>query len=122
MTINYGLNRVRFPSPVPRGSRLRARYTVQEVTDVEGGVQELSRVTIEREGQEKPVCAEEVPPAPERLAWLQTPGARGCSSTRRRSLKGRSGRGFGSRTLATSSACSRSGELRRCLRQSSALR
>jgi acyl dehydratase len=59
MTINYGLNRVRFPSPVARGSRLRARYMVTEVTDVEGGVQELSRVTIEREGQEKPVCVAE---------------------------------------------------------------
>jgi acyl dehydratase len=59
MTINYGLNRVRFPSPVPRCSRLRARYMVTEVTDVEGGVQELSRVTIEREGQEKPVCVAE---------------------------------------------------------------
>jgi acyl dehydratase len=59
MTINYGLNRVRFPAPVPSGSRLRARYTVLEVTDVDGGVQELSQVTIEREGQEKPVCVAE---------------------------------------------------------------
>lgn len=59
MTINYGLNRVRFPAPVPTGSRLRGHYTVLEVTDVEGGVQELSRVTIEREGHDKPVCVAE---------------------------------------------------------------
>lgn len=59
MTINYGLNRVRFPSPVPTGSRLRAHFSIQDVTDVEGGVQELSRVTIERDGIEKPVCVAE---------------------------------------------------------------
>jgi acyl dehydratase len=59
MTINYGLNRVRFPAPVPTGSRLRGRYMVLEVTDVDGGVQELSRVTIERDGHDKPVCVAE---------------------------------------------------------------
>jgi acyl dehydratase len=59
MTINYGLNRVRFPSPVPCGSRLRGRYEVTAVTNISGGVQELSLVTIERDGQEKPVCVAE---------------------------------------------------------------
>jgi acyl dehydratase len=59
MTINYGLNRVRFPAPVPTGSRLRAQYVVREVTDVDGGVQEVSQVAIERDGHEKPVCVAE---------------------------------------------------------------
>lgn len=59
MTINYGLNRVRFPAPDPSGSRIRARFVIREVTDVPGGVQELTDITIEREGQEKPVCVAE---------------------------------------------------------------
>lgn len=59
MTINYGLNRVRFPSPVPVGSRLRAHFTITVVDEVAGGVQEVTEVTIERDGQEKPVCVAE---------------------------------------------------------------
>ena len=49
MAINYGLNRVRFISPVPAGSRIRARITVQAVEEVTGGFQVTWQVTIERE-------------------------------------------------------------------------
>ncbi|MGP4001485.1 MaoC family dehydratase [Streptomyces sp. 8N706] len=59
MSINYGANKVRFPSPVPVGSRLRATGKVAEVTEVQGGVQLTTVVTIEREGSEKPVCVAE---------------------------------------------------------------
>src|ERR1700730_8755331 len=54
MGINYGVNKVRFPAPVPVGSRLRATAVVAELTEVSGGVQMVTRVTIEREGGEKP--------------------------------------------------------------------
>lgn len=54
MGINYGLNRLRFVSPVPTGSRLRARFTLQAVEDVPGGVQLTWAVTAETEGSEKP--------------------------------------------------------------------
>lgn len=54
MGINYGLNRLRFVSPVPVGSRLRARFTLQAVEDVQGGVQLTWAVTAETEGGEKP--------------------------------------------------------------------
>jgi acyl dehydratase len=60
MGINYGLNRVRFPAPVPVGSRLRARFRLEDVTEVDGGVQVTANATVEREGQEKPVCAAEL--------------------------------------------------------------
>ena len=56
MGINYGLNKVRFPSPVPVGSRLRARMNLLAVTDIEGGAQVEWGVHIEREGSDKPVC------------------------------------------------------------------
>ncbi|MGH3392567.1 MAG: MaoC family dehydratase [Actinomadura sp.] len=59
MGVNYGLNKVRFPSPVPVGSRIRARVAVAEATEVPGGHQIVSRVTIEVEGQEKPACVAE---------------------------------------------------------------
>ncbi|HKS99980.1 MAG TPA: MaoC family dehydratase [Rugosimonospora sp.] len=59
MGINYGVNRVRFPAPVPVGSKIRARGEVLTVDEVEGGVQVTNRVTIEREGGEKPVCVAE---------------------------------------------------------------
>ena len=60
MGINYGVNRVRFPSPVPVGSKLRSTFEVKELQDFEGGVQATYAVTVEREGQEKPVCVAEV--------------------------------------------------------------
>jgi acyl dehydratase len=59
-TINYGLNRVRFPAPLPVGSRIRARFRVEDVAEVEGGVQVTLAATVEREGSEKPVCAAEL--------------------------------------------------------------
>ena len=60
MGINYGVNRVRFPAPVPVGSKLRANFKVLEVTDVEGGIQVVTEGTVEREGGEKPVCVAEM--------------------------------------------------------------
>ncbi|HET8606683.1 MAG TPA: MaoC family dehydratase [Gaiellaceae bacterium] len=57
--INYGLNRVRFPAPVPVGSRVRARFRVVEVAEIDGGVQVTTAATVEREGSEKPVCVAE---------------------------------------------------------------
>jgi acyl dehydratase len=56
MSVNYGMDRVRFPAPVPVGSRVRASVELTELTDVAGGVQVTLRATIEREGGEKPVC------------------------------------------------------------------
>jgi acyl dehydratase len=56
MMLNYGVNRVRFVTPVPAGSRVRGRFTVGGVTQIEGGVQVVWNVAIEREGQDKP-CA-----------------------------------------------------------------
>jgi acyl dehydratase len=59
MAVNYGLNRVRFPSPVPVGSAIRAGVRLASVEPVEGGVQVVAEVTIERDGQEKPCCVAE---------------------------------------------------------------
>ncbi|HEX6682725.1 MAG TPA: MaoC family dehydratase [Candidatus Limnocylindrales bacterium] len=59
MGVNYGLNKVRFPAPLPSGARVRASFEVVSVDDVEGGVQVVSRVTLEREGGDKPVCVAE---------------------------------------------------------------
>jgi len=55
--VNYGLGKVRFPAPVPVGSRLRAKATIVAVEDVAGdGVQVTTDANIEREGGDKPVC------------------------------------------------------------------
>ena len=59
MRINYGLNRVRFPAPVPEGSRIRARLTVGSVENIEGGHQVVWLVTVDVEGSEKPAVAAE---------------------------------------------------------------
>ena len=59
MGINYGLNKVRFPAPVPVGSKVRASPKVKEVTDVPGGAQCVFEVSFEREGGDKPVCVAE---------------------------------------------------------------
>jgi acyl dehydratase len=56
MAINYGLNRVRFVSPVSSGSRIRALITLQSVDAVAGGFQVTWQVTVEREGGDKPAC------------------------------------------------------------------
>jgi acyl dehydratase len=60
LTVNYGVNRVRFPAPVPVGSRVRASFRVEEVVAVDGGEQARIAATIEREGQTKPVCVAEL--------------------------------------------------------------
>ena len=60
MGINYGLNRVRFPAPVPVGSRLRTTFQVVSVEEIEGGSQRTMTATVEREGGDKPVCVAEV--------------------------------------------------------------
>src|SRR6188472_2772181 len=60
MSINYGTNKVRFPAPVPVGSRIRARVTVASVEDVPGAEQLVAVTTIEREGEDKPVCVAEL--------------------------------------------------------------
>jgi acyl dehydratase len=54
--LNYGLDRVRFITPVRVGSRLRARFTLTGIADVEGGVQVSWTATVEIEGSEKPAC------------------------------------------------------------------
>ena len=60
MSVNYGLNRVRFTAPVPAGSRLRARLKLQDCQDLpEAGMQITWQVTVEREGSDKPVCVAE---------------------------------------------------------------
>ncbi|QQC65141.1 MaoC family dehydratase [Paraburkholderia ginsengisoli] len=60
MGVNYGLNRVRFTSPVLVGSQLRAKFAVQSVTDVDNaGVQVEWNVTLEQQGSDRPVCVAE---------------------------------------------------------------
>jgi acyl dehydratase len=60
MVINYGLNKVRFPAPVPVASRVRARLTLARIEDIDGGAQLTWQVTVEREGGSKPVCVAEM--------------------------------------------------------------
>jgi acyl dehydratase len=57
--VNYGLNRVRFPAPVPVGSRLRGHFKLLEYLPLDGGAQMSIEVTMEREGSPKPVCVAE---------------------------------------------------------------
>jgi acyl dehydratase len=59
MGINYGLDRVRFPAPVPAGSRLRGRFVLKRLEAIEGGVQMMVEVTVESEAGGKPVCIAE---------------------------------------------------------------
>lgn len=60
MGINYGLNRLRFPAPVPVGSRVRVTGVVESVTEVAGGYQVEPTVTFEIEGSTKPACVAEM--------------------------------------------------------------
>jgi acyl dehydratase len=57
--VNYGLNKVRFPAPLPVGNRVRMRVTLVSVDDVLGGAQITSKLTFEGEGALKPVCVAE---------------------------------------------------------------
>ena len=59
LAFNYGYNRVRFPAPVPVGSRVRMRATLAAVEDIPGGAQITLVQTFEREGADKPVCVAE---------------------------------------------------------------
>jgi len=59
MGVNYGLNKVRFPSPVPVGSKVRLTATLKQVEEVAGGLQVTMSAVIEREGGDKPVCIAE---------------------------------------------------------------
>lgn len=59
MGLNYGLDRVRFPAPVPVGSKLRGRFVLRKLEAIDGGVQMMVEVTVEREGGSKPVCVAE---------------------------------------------------------------
>ena len=59
MAVNYGLNKVRFPAPVPVGARLRLTATLKLVEPVTGGLQVTAAATIERHGSDKPVCIAE---------------------------------------------------------------
>jgi acyl dehydratase len=60
MGINYGLNKVRFPAPVPSGSKVRGTFRVESVEESDWGSQSTYTVTIERDGGDKPVCVAEV--------------------------------------------------------------
>ena len=57
--INYGLNRVRFPAPLPVGSRVRMKAKLAGLEDVPGGAQMTLELTFERDGGDKPVCVAE---------------------------------------------------------------
>lgn len=57
--VNYGANKVRFPAPVPVGSRIRVGVEIIEVADVPGGVQVTTRNTVEIDGSAKPACVVE---------------------------------------------------------------
>ncbi len=60
MALNYGLNRVRFPAPVPSGSRIRGRFRVLSVQDTALGERATIEATVECEGVDKPVCVAEL--------------------------------------------------------------
>ena len=59
MGLNYGVNRVRFPAPVPVGSRVQARFKLLAFEPIEGGAQLIIEATMQRDGHAKPVCVAE---------------------------------------------------------------
>jgi len=59
MSINYGLNKVRFTGPVPAGSRVRGVVRLKGFDAIDGGAQVTTEIVIEREGADKPVCVAE---------------------------------------------------------------
>jgi acyl dehydratase len=59
MSINYGLNRVRFPAPVLAGAKIRARFTLRSVEEVPGALEAVLDATVETEGASKPCCVAE---------------------------------------------------------------
>lgn len=58
--LNYGANKVRFPAPVPSGSRLRAHFKLLAIEDVQQGARLTTEATVERQGSDKPVCVAEL--------------------------------------------------------------
>jgi acyl dehydratase len=60
MSLNYGVDKIRFPAPVPVGSRIRGRFRVLEVRDDTRGTRATIEAVVECEGQEKPVCVAEL--------------------------------------------------------------
>jgi acyl dehydratase len=60
VVLNYGSNRVRYPAPVPAGSRIRATIELPAVEDIAGGVQATFRLVYEVEGQQKPACVADI--------------------------------------------------------------
>jgi acyl dehydratase len=73
MVVNYGIDRVRFPAPVPAGGRVRGRFTVRSVEEAAGGVRTTIDAIVHCEGVEKPVCVAE-------LVLLALPAAPHASS------------------------------------------
>jgi acyl dehydratase len=59
MAVNYGLNKVRFPAPVPVGAKVRLTATLADVEEITGGYQLTVSAVIERDGGDKPVCIAE---------------------------------------------------------------
>jgi acyl dehydratase len=57
--VNYGLNKVRFPAPVPVGSKIRLTATLKDIEEIKGGVQVTVGAVVERDGGDKPVCIAE---------------------------------------------------------------
>src|SRR5262245_37846032 len=84
MGINYGLNKVRFPSAVLAGSKVRARATLQSLDEIPGGQQLVWNITVEREGADKPCCVAEwlVRYTCKKGHGVQPPGCRVSSNTR----------------------------------------
>jgi acyl dehydratase len=60
MGVNYGTNRVRFPAPLPAGSRVRAHFKLLSFEPIDGGAQLVIEATVEREGHAKPACVAEL--------------------------------------------------------------
>lgn len=60
VVLNYGLNKVRFPTPLKTGSRYRMHSQLAEVKDLEGGVEAIYKLTYEVEGEPKPCCVAEL--------------------------------------------------------------
>ncbi len=82
MGINYGTNKVRFPSTVPVGSRLRATAVLRDVEETGGGVQVTAVVTVEREGSEKPASPSRCP-----ATTSEPAGRRPCAGRGRRTVR-----------------------------------
>ena len=108
MAVNYGLNKLRFPAPVPAGSKLRLKASLAEVTGLgDGAVQVSVDATMEREGGDKPVCIAQ-------LVHRNCPGATPSAGVAPSDLRRRTGGGRArSRTRRRAGRPGRSGPPRR---------